>query len=216
MPKKSKWKKQQKFHRKIHSHRNIEFPRHPSTPGRKPGITPKMQRFIEQYLVEPNATKAALIAGYSPRSAFATGYDLTKKPLVREQIAMANKARSKKYAITADKVLAEMAKLAFTSLDDFMVLHPNGDAEINFRRSGPNERAALSEITQDVYTEGRGPFSQRLRKTKIKQHDKMRALEGLCKHLGLFKGEGEEEDGVQTKAQRLRAALKKILEMDGV
>ena len=187
------------------------------SPGREPGLTIRMQRFIDAYIINPNATKAAVEAGYSKKSAPWIGNQLLRKTLIFEQIQAANKLRSSKYHITAERVLLELARIAFGSLDDFLELYPDGTAEVTFKKSGVDERAALSQIEQDVYMEGRGDFAQRVKKTKIRMHDKSRALDMLGKHLKLFgDGEGFDPDADRmSKAVALRKALREILLTDG-
>lgn len=69
------------------------------------GLNPKQQRFIDEYLIDLNATQAAVRAGYSARTAEAQGSRLLSHVKVKEAVDAAIAARSARTAITADYVL---------------------------------------------------------------------------------------------------------------
>ena len=71
-------------------------------------MTPKQQRFVEEYLVDLNATQAAIRSGYSPRTAKAIGHENLTKPDVSTAIAEAQFQRSMRTEITADWVVKEL------------------------------------------------------------------------------------------------------------
>lgn len=75
-------------------------------------LTPKQQRFIDEYLVDLNASQAAIRAGYSARRADAIGYENLRKPEIAAAIRDAQAARSERTGITADRVLAELWSIA--------------------------------------------------------------------------------------------------------
>ena len=76
-------------------------------------MTPKQQLFVDEYLIDLNATQAAIRAGYSTRTAAETGYENLRKPHIAAAIRVATKARSERLEITADQVLQAIAKIAF-------------------------------------------------------------------------------------------------------
>jgi phage terminase small subunit len=77
------------------------------------GLTPKQQIFVTEYLVDFNATRAAIAAGYSERTAGKIGSENLQKPEIKAAIAEATKARQVDTGVTADRVVAEIASLAF-------------------------------------------------------------------------------------------------------
>ncbi len=77
-----------------------------------PELTPKQQRFVEEYLVDLNATQAAIRAGYSEKTAYRTGADNLKKPQIAEEIDKAMKKRGNRTQHTADDVLVSLTRLA--------------------------------------------------------------------------------------------------------
>lgn len=83
--------------------------------GSKPqlGLTLKQQRFVDEYLVDLNATQAAIRAGYSPDTAGAIGHENLKKPEIALALQEARRAQQERTGITADRVLREIALVAF-------------------------------------------------------------------------------------------------------
>jgi phage terminase small subunit len=74
-------------------------------------LTAKQQRFCEEYLIDLNATQAAIRAGYSEKRAAEIGYQLLHKTTVSAQIQLLRSERSQRTAITADKVLDDIARI---------------------------------------------------------------------------------------------------------
>lgn len=78
----------------------------------KPKLTLKQQRFVEEYLVDLNATQAAIRAGYSKKTAQRIGSENLSKPLVEAAIMNSMDKRSKKTAVTAEMVVEGLLKEA--------------------------------------------------------------------------------------------------------
>ncbi len=76
-------------------------------------INAKQTRFVEEYLVDGNATRAALAAGYSPRTAHSQGHRLLKNVLVAAALEQRQGERAKRAEITADEILMELVRLGF-------------------------------------------------------------------------------------------------------
>ena len=74
-------------------------------------LTPKQQRFIDEYLIDLNATQAAIRAGYSPRTARAIACENLAKPDIQEAIAKAKIERSEATKIDAEWVLKQAVEL---------------------------------------------------------------------------------------------------------
>lgn len=83
-------------------------------------LTDKQQRFVEEYLIDLNATKAAIRAGYSPQNADKIGSQLLGKTRVSEAIQAEKTARSERTEITQDYVLKKLKEIAE---------HPASDAQ---------------------------------------------------------------------------------------
>ncbi len=75
-------------------------------------LTPQQSRFVEEYLVDLNATQAAIRAGYSKKTANEQGAQLLAKLSIREAVAEAQEARSERTGITQDEVIQGLKKEA--------------------------------------------------------------------------------------------------------
>ena len=106
-------------------------------------LTPKQSAFVREYMIDLNATQAAIRAGYSEKTANRIGAENLSKPVIQEAIQQRHKAAEEKCAVTVEWILSEIAKIA-----------------------------------QDE---------------EVKTADRLRALELLGKHLGLW--EKRQEDG---------------------
>ncbi|MEW6171868.1 MAG: terminase small subunit [Bacillota bacterium] len=85
------------------------------TGGRKPGLTDKQRAFAVEYLVDLNATQAAIRAGYSPSWAVKCAAKLLQKPHIAAEIQRGMDARKKRAQVTAESVIGELADIAFSA-----------------------------------------------------------------------------------------------------
>ncbi len=76
-------------------------------------MTPRQRRFVQEYLIDLNASQAAKRAGYSARSARTTGQKILHHPAVAAAIESAQEKRAQRTRVTADRVVTELAKVAF-------------------------------------------------------------------------------------------------------
>lgn len=159
-------------------------------------LTPKKQRFVEEYLVDLNATQAAIRAGYSAKTAASQGERLLRNVEIQAAIQAAMKARQERTEITQDRVLAELAKIAFGDQRAVMEWGPSGVKLRDSKSLTDAEAAIVSEVSESVTAAG-GTL-------KLKTHDKVGALKLLGEHLGMFKQRVEltGKDGGPIKHQR--------------
>ncbi|MDO4669737.1 MAG: terminase small subunit, partial [Butyricicoccus pullicaecorum] len=95
-------------------------------------MTKKQQRFVDEYLIDLNATQAAIRAGYSPDTAQQMGSENLSKPVIRNAIDKAIAERSRRTGINQDRVINEIAKVAFLNPADVIDLNEaavRGDAD---------------------------------------------------------------------------------------
>lgn len=144
-------------------------------------LTPKQQRFVDEYLIDLNATAAAERAGYKDSN---IGRQLIAKNNVAEAIGKRKADRSARTEITQDRVLQEYARLAF--FDPRKLFTADG-APKNITELDDDTAAAIAGLdVQEVY-EGAGDNREivgRVKKYKIA--DKKGALDSVAKHLGMF------------------------------
>ncbi len=177
-------------------------------------LDPREKRFVSEYLLDLNAERAAVAAGYSKSVAHTKAYQWVSnsktKPHVFNAIQKAVKKRADKYEITADRVLGEIAKLAYSNIKDFLHIE-NGDVYVDLSKMTPEQSAALSEIVVDrhIYRgrRGRNGNGDEIRRTKVKLADKISALALLGKHLKLFT-EVHHHTGSVSLAERMERAEK--------
>jgi len=148
-------------------------------------LTPKQAQFVKEYLVDLNATQAAIRAGYSAKMADKIGSQLLGKTRVLESVQKAMAERSQRTEITADRVLAEYAKLAFFDPRKF---YDDNGCLIPIHELPDDAAACIAGM--DVSTERVGkdkdgsPEFATVR--KIKLVDKKGALDSVARHLGMF------------------------------
>lgn len=127
----------------------------------------RRQRFVEEYIVDYNATQAAIRAGYSEKAARSTGSEILQNPDIQAAIHRELEKQSQRTNVTADRIVQELAAMAF-------------------------ERGA-------DWTE-----------SKMKNNNKLRALELLGRHFGIFDGQG-----AQKKENQILKSLQSLLSEDG-
>lgn len=141
-------------------------------------MTKKQKRFVEEYLIDLNATQAAIRAGYSPDTAGSIGNENLKKPEICACVEKAMAERSKRTGVCADRVVQELAKIAFLNLRD--VIDPK-TAAVREDASDEDTAALQSIKVKKLYSET-GESIER----EAKAADKLKALELLGRHLGMW------------------------------
>ena len=143
-------------------------------------LNDKQQRFVDEYLKDLNATQAAIRAGYSAKTAYAIAEKLLRKAEIQQAVQDAKKARSKRTEITQDRVLQELARLAF--FDPRKMFHWDGSPKA-IHELDDDTAAAVSGL--DVVNIGNSDvgIGQVL---KYKIADKGAALANAMRHLGMF------------------------------
>ena len=158
-------------------------------------LTPKQAEFVRQYLVDLNATQAAIRAGYSEKTAYRIGAELLQKTSVAEAIATAQAKREQRTEITADRVVSELAKIAFADPRELMEWGPEGVKLKDSAELTEEQAASVAEVSETTTKDGGS--------LRLKKHDKVKALELLGRHLGMFtdKVKNEISGGLEIKWQ---------------
>jgi phage terminase small subunit len=177
-------------------------------PRRVPtGLTERERRFVDEYIRTPNGRQAAIRAGYAPGRAARSAHWLLAKPGVRQAVDEANAKRSEKKRITADRVLEELGRMAFSNMRDYVAWGPNGIELRDQALLDDDQTAAVAGIEH----KGNGKVA------RLKLYDKLAALNALARHLGMIGGKTAlgasdySNDGQQARAE-LRARLMRIME----
>lgn len=141
-------------------------------------LTKKQQRFVEEYLIDLNATQAAIRAGYSTQTARQMGVENLSKPVIKNAIDKELAERSRRTGVNADRVIREIAKIAFVNPANII----NFDSATVAANVSPDDTAAIAAIRIKHIPTQDGVGVER----EIRFVDKSKALELLGKHLGLF------------------------------
>jgi phage terminase small subunit len=160
-------------------------------------LTPKQARFVQEYLIDLNATQAAIRAGYSAKTAEQIGHQLLKKTSVAEAVAQAQAKLSEKTGITVERVLEEYAKLGFANMQDYIRVTDEGDAYVNLSEMSRDQAAAIAEVKVEDFKDGRGEDARDVRRVTFKLSDKRAALDSIAKHLGMFTEKHEHSGNVE-------------------
>ena len=153
----------------------------------------RAQKFCREYLKDRVAAEAARRAGYSARTANRIGYQLLQDPRVQALVARAAEIAEKRFDVTAERVIEEIAKVGFASMRQFITIDSDGQPRIDLSATPEWALDALAEVkTETVIEGGSDDGGKVVRKTQIKLHDKLRALKDLGEITGAFKGSKEE------------------------
>lgn len=141
-------------------------------------LTKKQQRFIDEYLIDLNATQAAIRAGYSSDTAGSIGQENLTKPEIKNAIDKAIAERSRRTGVNQDRVIIELAKIAFLNPTDVI----NMDEATIRGDSNRDDTACIASVKVKTIPTEDGNIVER----EVKTYDKLKALELLGKHLGIF------------------------------
>ncbi len=162
-------------------------------------LTPKQSRFVEEYLVDLNATQAAIRAGYSEKTAAVIGCQNLIKLNIAEAIQAGADNRSRRLEISQDRVVLELAKLAFSDLREFATWGPATVLLRDSEELDDNAAACVQEVSRTATALGCN--------IKFKLHDKCPAIKMLGQHLGMF------TEKIDLTVDNPREALAKLLNM---
>lgn len=173
-------------------------------------LNDKQKRFVDEYLVDLNATKAAERAGYSKKTGYSHGQRLLKNVEIQKAIEKAQKNLSERTQITQERVLQEYAKIAF--FDPKRMFNDDGTLK-QISKLDDDVAAVIGGIDVVVSYSGSGENKKPDYTKKIKMIDKKGALDSIARHLGMFvdnvnlnhKGIPAPERPVLSKEEWLRA-----------
>ncbi|WP_342480059.1 terminase small subunit [Paenibacillus sp. FSL L8-0340] len=174
-------------------------------------LTDKQRMFVLEYMRDFNATRAAMAAGYSKRTAYSIGWENLRKPEIQAEIARMKDQMAGELGLSVHRVIAEYLKIAFADSTDYVefgqteepvigmagpVIDDEGDpvtktvSFVHFKSSYEVDGTLISEVKQ-----GRDGLS-------IKFYDKMRALKELEKYLGYM------DEETKLRVQKLQLEIK--------
>lgn len=140
-------------------------------------LTDKQQRFVDEYLIDLNATQAAIRAGYSVKTANEQGSQNLAKLSIQQVIAERMAERSRRTGVNQDRVVLELAKIAFVKMTDIV------DSEGNIKGDAAEDDLACIESVKYKHSNTDTGYSE---EREVKIASKLKALELLGKHLGMW------------------------------
>lgn len=176
-------------------------------------LNPKQQRFVEEYLIDLNATQAAIRAGYSPKTATAIASENLSKPSISAAIACAMAERSKRTGITQDRILEELAKVAFIKLTDIV------DDTGKIKAGATDEDRACIESIKYKRTDTDTGYSE---EREVKASSKLKAIELLMRHIGMLDSRISKEqlklnrEKFEYEKEKAAGAFQEYEDMDGI
>lgn len=151
-------------------------------PSRERPLTPKQARFVDEYMVDLNATKAATRAGYSAKTAYSIGSELLTKLEIADAIKARQAELSQATGITAERVLKELERIGFSDPRKVMTWGTTGVKLKSSDELTDDEAAIIAGIKESTGNTNT---------LELKLHDKVGALTKLGDHLGLWKHDPE-------------------------
>lgn len=140
-------------------------------------LTAKQQKFADEYLIDLNATQAAIRAGYSPRSADVQGARLLANARIRAYIDERMAEHSARTGVNQERIIRELARIAF--LDPTQLV--NMDSAEILDDTSADDRAAIASVKVKSMT-GETDMIER----EVRFADKIKALELLGKRFGMW------------------------------
>ncbi len=138
---------------------------------KKRGLTAKQQAFVDAYLITLCATEAAREARYKHPDR--QGPRLLRNVVVKSEIDFRMAQRAEEAELTQDMVLAELMKIGFSNIHDFVT--PGGSV-LDLCDLSRDQCAAIKEITVETKREGKGETAETVTRTKIGFWDKRQTL----------------------------------------
>lgn len=140
-------------------------------------LNEKQQRFVDEYLIDLNATQAAIRTGYSAKTADVQGSRLLANVKVQQAISVAMAERSKRTGVNQDRVVLELAKMAFVKMTD--IVDSNGRIKSD---ASDDDLSCIESVKYKSSDTDTGSSVER----EVKIASKIKSLELLGKHLGMW------------------------------
>lgn len=147
-------------------------------------MTSKQLRFIEEYLIDGNASKAAVRAGYSAKNSEKVGWEVLQIPAVREAIEAKRAEVAKKFELTRERLVGEYVKIGFADPSKYFKVDENGLPYIDMRDMGSDDWAAVASVQTEEAKDGKGPDARDIKKSKVTLSCKKSALDSIAKIMG--------------------------------
>ena len=170
----------------------------------------KLHRMLDYYFgpAQLDQNKAARMAGYSEKYVRKQSYLLFQREDVKKEIARRQARIAKRFEVTYDRTITELAKVAYANLGDYMSIDKDTGVILiegkDLNELDYEQLAALGEVTTETHTQGKGDDRETVTRVKVKLHNKLTALDMLMRHSGQSK-EKQPLDGAVSLIDRILA-----------
>lgn len=170
-------------------------------------LSPRQKRFVHEYKLNGgNATRAAIKAGYSKKTAELTGFRLIRNDKVKKELAKKEAQLEKKYDISEARIIRELELIGFSDLKNHIDIDSDTGAirAKGFEEMGENSRA-LESISEDRVIRENQDGTQIIinDKRKFKTHSKIQALDMLGKFKGMWKDKDDNKQPITVIIQKI-------------
>ena len=173
-----------------------------SDPKDKP-LGARQLRFIQEYLVDLNATQAAIRAGYAIKRAKEIGYENLTKPHRSAKIAERQAERAQRVGVDADEVLEHLNAIATSDIRDYLSFGPNGVTLKDSSLLTDKQARAIAKVKETVTRDGST--------ITFELHDKPKGIDMALKHTGKYAAEKSELSFSEEADQTIREAVQDII-----
>ena len=156
-------------------------------------LTARQKLFVQEYMLDLNATQAAIRAGYSAKTAEQLGYKLVQKSSVQEALQAKQQEVAKRNDVTIDRIIQELAAIAFTNLDEIAPWDERGPHIIDSAKLDRMTKVSVKKVTMKRSIrrgEKKDDDGWDVEDWSIEQHNRVEALVKLGTRLGMFPKEG--------------------------
>ncbi len=151
-------------------------------------LTPKQNRLVALFLEIGNRAEAYRrtydCSGMSVKTIRNRASEEFLKPHVAAHLAELQAELARQLWVTAERVVAKLASVAFADMGDFLSFDADGEVRLDLPNLPPGATAAIQEVTQEVDTDGKGINARPVHRTKLELHSKAPAPVVLAKHTG--------------------------------
>lgn len=150
------------------------------------GLNIRQQDFPDHFCRVWNASEAARLCGYSPKSAGSQGAALLRNPRIAAIINAKMALMRERYAADNERLIQEMRFVAMSNMADYIRIDQNGDVVFDFSQCTREQLAAVEAIQIEEHWEGTGKNARLVKRYKLKLYNKPQAAFDLLRQQGMF------------------------------
>lgn len=162
-------------------------------------LTPKQERFCQEYIIDLNGTQAAIRAGYAERAAKEIASENLTKPNISDRIKELQGGVSESLSFKANDILKEVGYIALSNIQDYL---DEGNIVKDITKLTREQSAAISSVKTTITYSGRGEEKEQHIATEIKLYDKVKSNELLGKYFKLWIDQVQHSGDIELEVTR--------------